>query len=261
VPEEGLPVVSIVIPTRNEAGNVARLVRRLEDALASFDGDWELIFVDDSDDATPEVIELLANEGDHRVTLLHRGPGQRVGGLGGAVNQGFSKASGRVIVVMDADLQHPPEVVPSLVEPVLSGDYDLVAGSRYGFLGSRDGLSGPLRHVVSRSCRWLAHTFVPRSRPFTDPMSGFFALDPSVVDRALLRPEGYKILLEVAARGDWRKPLNVDYHFDERYSGQSKARLREGLVFLRHLWRLSLEARRLERSARRKSLRGQVPVR
>jgi dolichol-phosphate mannosyltransferase len=250
VPEEGLPALSIVIPSRNEAGNIEPLVRRLEDALAHFDGDWELIFVDDSDDATPEVIELMANQGDYRLMLLHRGPGQRDGGLGGAVKHGFSKASGRVIVVMDADLQHPPEVVPSLVKPVLSREYDIVAGSRYGLGGSRDGLAGPLRHIISRSCRWLAHRLVANSRPFSDPMGGFFALNPSVVDRAPLRPEGYKILLEIAARGDWRSVLNVDYDFDERYSGRSKAQLREGLVFLRHLWRLSTEARRLEASGR-----------
>ena len=243
MPDGDLPLLSIGVPTRNEAGNIEPLARRLDAALADLGGDWELLFVDDSDDSTPDVVEALASKGNRRVTLLHRGPGQRDGGLGGAVKLGFTKASGRVIAVMDADLQHPPEVIPQLVAPVLSGQYDLAAGNRYGLLGSREGLAGPLRHVVSLSCRWLAHRFVPSSRAIADPMSGLFALERSVVDRAQLRPEGYKILLEVVARGDWQSAANIDYRFDERYSGRSKARLREGLVFLRHLWRLSREAR------------------
>lgn len=243
VPDGALPALSVVVPTRNEAGNIEPLVDRLGAALAGLDADWEILFVDDSDDSTPDVVEDLMGRGNPRVTLLHRGPGQRDGGLGGAVKLGFTKASGRVIAVMDADLQHPPEVVPNLVAPVLSGQYDLAAGNRYGILGSRAGLDGPARQVVALSCRWLSHRLVPSSRAIADPMSGLFALERSVVDRAQLRPEGYKILLEVIARGDWHSAANVDYRFDERYSGRSKARLREGLVFLRHLWRLSREAR------------------
>jgi dolichol-phosphate mannosyltransferase len=240
VPDDALPTLSVVIPTRNESGNIEPLVRRLSEALDGVVGGWELLFVDDSDDMTPDAVERLASGTDQRITLLHRGPGQRDGGLGGAVKLGFSKASGRVIVVMDADLQHPPEILPALVSPVLSGRCDLAVGNRYGFMGGRDGLAGPLRHVIALSCRWLAHGLVPTSRAISDPMSGLFAIERSVVDRAQLQPEGYKILLEVVARGDWHSASNVDYRFDERYSGQSKARLREGLVFLRHLWHLSL---------------------
>ena len=244
--ESALPILSVVIPTRNEASNIEPLVRRLASALKDLGGGWELVFVDDSDDTTPDTVEHLASETDFRITLLHRWPGQRDGGLGGAVKLGFSKASGRVIAVMDADLQHPPEIVPALVSPVLSGQWDLAVGNRYGFLGGRDGLSGPLRRVIAISCRFLAHRLVPNSRAISDPMSGLFALERSVVDRAQLRPEGYKILLEVVARGDWHRATNVDYRFDERYSGQSKARLAEGLVFLRHLWHLWLVSRSKE---------------
>ncbi len=254
--ENGLPILSVVIPTRNEAGNIEPLVRRLGSALEDLGGGWELVFVDDSDDTTPGTVEHLAGETDQRITLLHRGPGQRDGGLGGAVKLGFSKASGRVIAVMDADLQHPPEILPALVSPVLSGQCDLAVGNRYGFLGGRDGLAGPLRHVIAISCRFLAHRLVPTSRAISDPMSGLFALERSVVDRAQLRPEGYKILLEIVARGDWHSASNVPYRFDERYSGQSKARFREGLVFLRHLWHLWLVGRSKEEPSAKASALG-----
>ena len=246
--EEAPPAVSIVVPTRNEASNIEPLVRRLDAAFEGSDYTWELIFVDDSDDSTPDIVQQIANANGHRVSLIHRGPGQREGGLGGAVKRGFAMSSGEAVVVMDADLQHPPEVVPSLVAPVLSGKSDLVAGSRYGYWGSRDGLAGPLRHITALGCRWLAYRLVPESGLLTDPMSGLFAINRSVVDGAVLRPDGYKILLEVLAHGDWHTVLNVDYRFSERLSGQSKARVREGLVFLRHLSRLFLDARRQKRA-------------
>jgi len=236
--------VSVVVPTRNEASNIEPLVDRLDRALGSAGYSWELIFVDDSDDSTPDEVRRLAATNGHRISVLHREAGQRSGGLGGAVKTGFALASGRVIVVMDADLQHPPEVVPALVAPVLDGRYDLVAGNRYGDRGSRDGLASPLREVVALSCRWLAHRLVPESKDVADPMSGLFALDRAVVEDAPLQPDGYKILLEVVARGDWHQVANVDYRFNERYSGRSKADLREGLVFLRHLLHLVVSARR-----------------
>lgn len=236
------PIVSVVVPTRNEATNIEALVDRLGRALEGCS--WELIFVDDSDDSTPEEVRRLAAANGHRIAMLHRQPGERAGGLGGAVKEGFGIASGRVIVVMDADLQHPPEVVPALVAPVLEGRSDLVAGNRYGDWGSRDGLASPFRHLVAIGCRWLAHRLVPRSVAVADPMSGLFALDRAVLQSARLEPDGYKILLEVVAKGNWHQIHNVDYRFSERYSGRSKATLREGLVFVRHLVRLAWDARR-----------------
>ncbi len=234
--------VSVVVPTRNEASNVGPLVMRLSNAFANYDYTWEVVFADDSDDATPEVIERLATSNGHRILLVHRERGERKGGLGGAVKDGFLKTAGRVLVVMDADLQHPPEIVPSLVAPVLSGEVELVAGTRYGRGGNRDGLANPLRRAVAMACRRLAHLLVPKSRPLSDPMSGLFAFDRSVVEGVELHPDGYKILLEVAARGTWRSARNVDYRFHKRLYGESKAGFHEGLAFLRHVWHLSREA-------------------
>ena len=244
--------LSIIVPTRNEASNIGPLVTRLGVALDACNYEWEVIFADDSDDSTPQVIERLAAGSDHRILLLHRERGEREGGLGGAVREGFLKAAGRALVVMDGDLQHPPEVVPSLVAPVVSGEADLVAGTRYGGTGSREGLAGPYRRSVAIACRRLAHMLVPKSRAIGDPMSGLFALSRSVVDGVELRPEGYKILLEVAARGNWHCARNVEYSFSRRLSGESKAGLREGLVFLRQVWHLSREAE-AERPTTRRS--------
>ena len=229
--------LSVIVPTRNEAPNVEPLTSRLGAALDATPGGWELVFVDDSDDSTPQLIRRLADEG-WPVRLLHREKGARRGGLGGAVQEGFGLATGTVAVVMDADLQHPPEVVPALVAPVLSGEAELVAGSRYGWAGGDAGLSGPLRHLVSRICRALVHLVVPPSRPLQDPLSGLFALRRSVLEGVRLHPSGYKILLEVVVRARPSSVRNVGFDFAPRHAGRSKASFREGVVFLSHLCRL-----------------------
>ena len=236
---EKLCALSVVVPTRNEAPNVELLERRLAAALDGTSGGWELIFVDDSDDPTPEVIARLASEG-RPVRLLHRDKGSRGGGLGGAVHEGFGLACGSVLVVMDADLQHPPEVVPALVSPVLSGEAALVAGSRYGWAGADAGLAGPGRQLLSRTCRAVVHALLPVSRPLQDPMSGLFAFRRSLLDGVTLEPEGYKILLEVTVRTRPAPVQNIGFDFAPRHAGRSKATLREGVVFLRHLARLVL---------------------
>lgn len=229
--------LSVIVPTRNEAPNVELLEQRLSAALAGTSGGWELIFVDDSDDSTPQVVQGLINAG-RPVRFLHRDKGVRHGGLGGAVQEGFKLARGTVMVVMDADLQHPPEVVPVLVSPVLSGEAELVAGSRYSWAGADAGLAGPGRQLLSRTCRAVVHLVLPVSRPLEDPMSGLFALRRSLLHGVVLEPKGYKILLEVTVRTRPAPVRNVGFDFAPRNAGSSKATLREGLVFLGHLSRL-----------------------
>lgn len=225
----------MIVPSRNEVANVGPLVDRLAKAFAG-GPTWEVIFVDDSDDGTPAAVA----EAPGPVRLHHRAPGHRAGGLGGAVQEGFRAAEGTVIAVMDADLQHPPELLPFLVEPILAGWADLVAGTRYQEEGAASGLAGPWRRAVSSgSCR-LVHLLVPRSRCLSDPMSGLFALDRSVIDGVDLRTNGFKILLEVVARGRPRRVHNLAYHFARRNAGESKARPAEGARFLSHLGRLLL---------------------
>jgi dolichol-phosphate mannosyltransferase len=207
-------------------------VRRVAAAL---DGrlSWELIFVDDSDDATPDRVLEAATWAP--VFLHHRPSGRRAGGLGGAVAEGLATARGRVIAVMDGDLQHPPEILPELVAPVISGEAHLAAGTRYDADGAATGLSGWWRVLVSRASRRATHALVPASRCLSDPMSGLFAIDPGVVAHGALRPCGFKILLEVAVRAP--TPLhvaNVAYRFADRCAGRSKARPVE-------VWRLGVQ--------------------
>ena len=230
-------MVSIVVPTRNEAANVLPLVTRTVQALGRVDAPFEILFVDDSDDETPAIIRGLPDAS--AVRLFRREAPERTGGLSGAVLSGFDRARGDVLVVMDADLQHPPELLPDLVQPILDGDCDLAIASRYLPGGSSGGLHGRYRHAVARSARLAAQAVVPRGRRVSDPLGGFFAVRRDVVRGVALRPTGFKILLEIIVRGAWSDAVEVPYTFSERLGGESKAGLREGLRFGRHLARLA----------------------
>ena len=227
-------VLSIVVPTRNEAANVAQLVSRISVALDDFEDDWEIVFVDDSDDSTPAVIASLAEAG-RPVRIVHREPGERSGGLSGAVLEGFAASDAAVLVVMDADLQHPPELLPQLVAPILAEDADVVVATRYAGTGTAGGLDGVGRRVISSGSRRVVQLVLPRSRAATDPLGGFFALRRDVVDGVGLQPDGFKILLEILTRGRWRRLDEVPYDFAAREGGESKAGIREGVRFAGHL--------------------------
>ncbi|MGP8206937.1 MAG: polyprenol monophosphomannose synthase [Acidimicrobiales bacterium] len=230
--------IAIIVPTRHEARNVWHLYCELAGLLTGWQ--WQLLFVDDSDDDTVQVLRELAQR-DERVRVLHRSPRQRHGGLSGAVVQGFELlgSTADALVVMDADLQHPPTIVPRLINGLTELGADLAVASRYVGGGSADGLVGAGRNVVSHACRLAAHLCVRCSRPIADPMSGFFAVRPEVLSGVTLRPTGYKILLEIAARGHWSRFVEVPYDFQARREGRSKSTTREGVRFLRHLWLLT----------------------
>jgi glycosyltransferase involved in cell wall biosynthesis len=235
--------VTVVVPTRNEADNVRTLVARTAATLDSLELCWEMVFVDDSDDSTPEQI-LEVERTNVAVRLVHRSPNERSGGLGSAVALGFKQSMGSdIVAVMDADLQHPPEVLTALISAVTEGNAEVAIASRTERLGN--GGSGPMswwRGWVSRSARALVHSFFPRLRHVSDPLAGFFAVRQSVIVDTRLRPKGFKILLEVLVRGTWTRIVEVPCDLDPRLHGQSKAHLGQGLVFARHLASLLLPA-------------------
>lgn len=225
--------VSIVVPTFNESGNIRELLRRLTDSVPA-KLPCEVLFVDDSTDDTPDVIRDAAQDCPFPVDVLHRDT--PVGGLGGAVVEGMKKAGSDWIVVMDADLQHPPALVPELVAAGERAGADLVVASRYIRGGSREGLAGGYRIAVSRGATWLTKALFPRRLGgISDPMSGFFAIRRSVVSADALKPLGYKILLELAVRCRPETVAEVPFVFQDRFAGESKSTAKEGMRFLGHL--------------------------
>ncbi|MEU9744322.1 glycosyltransferase family 2 protein [Streptomyces niveus] len=227
--------VTVIIPTFNEAGNVQELLRQLTESVPSR-LPCEVLFVDDSTDGTPAAIAEAAQDCPFPVAVIHRD--EPVGGLGGAVVEGLRTAGSEWIVVMDADLQHPPSLVPELVAAGERTTADLVVASRYVDGGSRAGLAGGYRVAVSRAATWLTKGLFPRRlRGISDPMSGFFAIRRGAVtaDADGLRPLGYKILLELAVRCRPQQVAEVPFVFRDRFAGESKSTAREGARFLRHL--------------------------
>jgi len=213
-------VISIIVPTYNEAASLPILAERLGTSLGG--RDWELVVVDDgSPDGTADIAERLAPRLPVRVVRR-----SQKSGLASAVMAGFTAARGDLLVVMDADLSHPPEVVPALVDAVVGGA-DLAVGSRYVRGGGT--ADWPLRRrVVSRVACILGNLLVP----VRDATSGFFALRRAAIDDVRLNAIGFKIGFEVIARGRFRKIVEVPYVFRDREHGASKFGRREIAQYL-----------------------------
>lgn len=225
------PSVSVVIPTYREVENIEPLVARLHRGLIDAEITGEIIIVDDnSADGTDELVARLTSR--YPIRLLVRRDER---GLATAVLAGFAMATGSRFVVMDADLQHPPESVPELLARLERGDCDFVCATRYAAGGSV-GQRWPFRRrFASRMAALLARPLSPMS----DPMSGFFALRREVWERAApLDPVGYKIGLELFVKGRCRACGEVPIQFGERHAGATKFGPREVARYLRHLGRL-----------------------
>ena len=210
------PSMSVIVPTYNEAGNVAELVARLKAELQ--DQEYEVIIVDDdSPDGTWKVASELAAP-DPRFSVIRRTTDR---GLSSAVLTGMAVAKGSVLVVMDGDLQHDPAAIVDLVTAVQHDGVDIAVASR-NIDGGSYGEFGPGRRLISWTGAQIAETLLRTS--VSDPMSGFFALSRSRYDDvvAQVNPRGFKILLEFLARGGRPTVTEVGYRFGSRTQGTTK---------------------------------------
>ncbi len=239
--------LSLVIPTYNEAKNVGQLVERLTALLDPPLGDsYELIVVDDdSPDRTWELAHAMT-EKYPKLRVLRR-QGER--GLSTAVIRGWQQARGEVLAVIDADLQHPPEVTVDLWDEMARGA-DLVVASRHVEGGGVSNWSA-VRRVLSRGAQLFGLVLLPSVvGRVTDPMSGYFMVRRSAIAGAAMNPLGYKILIEVLGRGNIRWIAEVPYVFRERVQGESKVTWKLYVEYLRHLLRLRLSRLPIERFVR-----------
>jgi dolichol-phosphate mannosyltransferase len=232
-------LLTLVIPTRNEAENVPRLVRELGEVLAGVD--YRVVFVDDSTDETPAVIYALSEE-DGRISQIHRAGAEQDGGLSTAVTTGMDAVANEseYMCVMDADLQHPPEKVRELLEKARSTGADVVVASRYVRGGSYAGLPGPVRKAISVGSKCLARIVFKEARKTSDPMTGFFLVRNEAISGIQFRPLGFKILLEILVCAPELRVVEVPLNFRVRNAGVSKASLEQGLEYLAHIISLFL---------------------
>lgn len=237
----------VVLPARNEQDSLAPLLERLLNTLPQGSA---VLIVDDSTgagvDASRTVVNRCSSSFGDRLQIVFEHRDQSTGGLSGAVIHGIKLATtmgATHVVVMDADGQHPAEVIPGMLR--LSDDYDfgLVVGSRYCPGGTAEGLDGPLRVLVSRASTVVAKALFPTAlRGVTDPMTGFFMVRVKdlVMDR-LASNGGFKILLDLLVTHDMRRG-EVPIVFASREAGDSKGTIRVGLIYLRQLFKLRRQA-------------------
>jgi dolichol-phosphate mannosyltransferase len=229
--------LSLVVPTYNERGGIAELAAAVFAAFQSAGISGELIIVDDnSPDGTGALADVLSIR--YPLRVVHR---PRKLGLGSAVMAGFGVASAPVLGAMDADLSHPPDLLPRLLALMRGLQVDAVVGSRYITGGTAR--NWPLRrHAMSRLGCLLARPLTP----VRDATSGVFLIRRDAVRAAAVRAGGFKICLELLLRGQVRSVAEVPYDFVDRTTGASKMTVREAVHYftqLLHLYALKLRGR------------------
>jgi len=218
-------MLSVIIPTFNERKNLSELARKIDQSLSKID--YELIIVDDnSPDGTGELAEELSKI--YPIKVIHR----KERGLASAVVTGFKNAKSETLLVMDADLSHPPEKIPDFLKKI--DNTDILIGTRY-----KDFLSLK-RKIISKSAKFLIMIFFPSIKNLKDPQSGFFMLKKKVIKGIKLKPIGFKILLEVLLKGNYKNVVEIPFVFRERKKGGSKLNIKEIFNFLRHVLSLRL---------------------
>lgn len=226
--------VSIVVPSYNERDNVKKLVEQIDEALAGID--HEILFVDDSTDDTPQVIEEIAKEKPY-VRVKHR---TNEKGLATAVILGFKLAEGDYLACMDADLQHPPAILRPMFAALESGA-DFCIPSRL-IPGGDDGGLNWYRKLVSGTARKIGQILLPCLRHISDPTSGLFMFRKEAIDGADLRPIGWKIMVEVLAMAKYSSIVEIPYAFQQRTAGESKLDTKVTMQYLEQCFGLMKRA-------------------
>ncbi|MBI4739720.1 polyprenol monophosphomannose synthase [Candidatus Woesearchaeota archaeon] len=222
--EKGSPSISIIVPTYNEAKNVQKLLRQVHACMKGYP--YEILVMDDN---SPDKTAMKAKELEKKIPVrpIIR---KKDRGLAKSVVDGFKHARGNFLIVMDADLSHPPKVLPKLIEKQKKSKADIVVASRL--------VPGGGTENWPRSRKLTSYIAGVLARPLTqikDPMSGFFLFNKNVIRNVALSPIGYKILLEILVKGNYKKAVEVPFIFRDRTAGQSKLSIKTNMEYLMHL--------------------------
>jgi dolichol-phosphate mannosyltransferase len=229
------PALAVIIPTLCEAENIKVIIDRVCTALDPMGISYEIVVVDDdSSDATGEIVTAIGTD-DPRVRLVVR-KGEK--GVAGATLLGWQNTEAPILGVIDADLQHPPELLPKLVSAVHEGR-DVAIGSRYATGGSL-GDWHPIRKFISVVALSVAQPVQKKGIRAKDPTSGYFVLRRECLEGARFQKTGFKLLLEILVRGRVRSIAEIPYGFGPRTKGESKATFKVachyGLLLARLYW-------------------------
>ena len=245
------PTLSVVLAVLNERASLPELFERVR---ATPLPPWEVLVADDgSTDGSREFVAHLAATDPRFRAVLHDGRQTTLTAQGAAV----LSARGRYVAIMDADLQHPPELLARFVQE-LDGGASLVVASRY-VPGGSPGPRPPLRAVISRGAEWIAKLLLPAARPVADPVSGFFGFRREAFVPLVPGTRGYKLLLFLLVMCRGLEVREVPFRFEPRTEGASK--VTSGLAFVRVYLVELLLARRLARQLARGPAGRGVPLR
>ena len=226
------PSVSIVIPTYKEAGNVKPLIESIHRAMQGVNCKYEIVIVDDnSRDGIKNAVSMFSKRFPVRIKVRTAGRD-----LSASVVDGLKISTGDILVVMDADLSHPPDRLPDLIAPIIENRCDMCMGSRF-IKGAHIEGFGVFRKMNAAVSRALARPFVK----VTDPMSGFFAFRKEMItDCGTLSPIGFKIALELLVKSGTERIVEIPIIFGKRYAGKGKLSICQQFKYLWHLFRLFL---------------------
>jgi dolichol-phosphate mannosyltransferase len=224
--------LTVIIPTFNEEANIRNIVMAVDAVFHEHSLHGQVLVVDDnSSDGTIGIVNELKRQKDN-VEILVRTQDH---GLSQSVADGFIHAASEVFIVIDADFSHPPVLIPRMYDEIKKGS-DIVIGSRYMEGGGIK--KWPLkRRLISIGATFLGRLLFP---DITDPVSGFFAVKKSVVEKAPLKPRGYKILLEVLGKGSWEKDREIPFEFVDREIGSSKLKIKTIVEYAHQVVDISL---------------------
>ena len=210
--------LALIIPTLNEAENIRGVLDRTRSALDPIGIDYEIVIVDDdSSDGTGDIVTAIGLQ-DPRVRLVVR---KGAKGVAGATLLGWESTDASIVGEMDADLQHPPELLPALVASILAG-HDVAIGSRYATGGSLGNWNLP-RKLLSNAALWAAVPVQRKQIRAKDPTAGYFLVRRECIDKIQFQRTGFKLLLDVLVRGRVRSIEEIPYTFESRHHGASKA--------------------------------------
>jgi dolichol-phosphate mannosyltransferase len=233
------PMLSLVVPTLNESENIADFLSAVRQNLdAALKGNYEVIVVDDdSPDRTWEIAAKLA-ETFPQLRVVRR---RNEGGLAAAVIRGWQVARGALLGTINADFQHPPDVLGRLLERTEGAD--VVVATRHGDGGGL-GDWGLTRRFTSWGAARIGRLLLPQvySR-VSDPLSGCYLVRRRAIEGVELKPLGYKSLMEILVRGNVEAVHECGYEMRKRVRGQSKVHALHPLQYIRHVLRLRAATR------------------
>jgi len=245
--------VSIVIPTYNESENIKGILHLIKEHLPKNTNVEAIVVDDNSPDGTGKIAEAyfesLKEKTRYTINVINRKTKE---GLSSAILNGIQQAKGKIIVVMDSDFSHPPQLIPKLVEALKQSKTDIVVASRYLNGGSIQGWSLK-RKIISRIATIIAKKGLGVKE--SDPMSGFFAFNKDIIKGINFDAIGYKILLEMIVKVKDASIKEIPYTFLDRQNGKSKLGTKTILEYVHAVWNLYRYGKKNQRSEKRTSVR------